>query len=565
MKKLFVLFLITTAGYGQSLTEAEKVEQIGLVWGLVKYHHPNVSRGKYDWNREFLSLVENSEEVSSQADLNDLLYHFVTDLGGERKYRTKKASHDQNLFLKNEDYGWINGDVFSADLLQELEALRNNSNIGDHYATHQRLNGFLDFENEEALANFDYSNKQHRLLLLYNFWNTIQYWYVNKYLMEEDWREVLSFLTQEFIDANTLEKFEIAKLKMISKINDSHSYRTSPYLWESLYNHSPALNGKIVNDSLVVIKTLKGDNTAAPVVHIGDVITEIEEQPVKDYVQKNLAPLFSTSNKNYLRKRIQKYFLLSSNIDSLRVKVFSPETKTSKDLVIPLYTSFGKIDSVQQLSIEPKKQWYDLTPNVTYINLDTLDSQELKAAFKHGKEKEAIVLDLRNYPIKLTDTDFSSFLYPRKKKFLKVLFPLASKPSYGDSDGKAPLRFILDPFKTGRRNKEYYKGKVILLVDRTTMSKAEFLAMAIQGAPNVITIGEQTAGAPLNIWSYRLVDGQDVSFTGLGGFYPDGTAVQGKGIRLDYEIKESAANYDPNLYIKEALRIIAEDSTGKIE
>ena len=103
-------------------------------------------------------------------------------------------------------------------------------------------------------------------------------------------------------------------------------------------------------------------------------------------------------------------------------------------------------------------------------------------------------------------------------------------------------------------------------MDRSTMSKAEWLAMAIQGAPNVTTIGEQTAGAPLNIWTYTLADGQTASFTGLGGFYPDGRGVQREGVALDHVITESALNYDPELYLKQALKIIEEQGeTGSIQ
>ncbi|NJW55436.1 hypothetical protein, partial [Salinimicrobium oceani] len=117
----------------------------------------------------------------------------------------------------------------------------------------------------------------------------------------------------------------------------------------------------------------------------------------------------------------------------------------------PLYDSFGTIDTVRHLYTPRKDQWYDLTPEVTYINLDSITTGELKTAFEHGKDKKALVLDLRNYPRNIRDTDLSGFLYPKKKKFVKVLFPLSSTPSYGDPDGKAPLRFILDPFKTGKK------------------------------------------------------------------------------------------------------------------
>lgn len=560
MKRFLVLFLFTSIGYGQALTKNEVNQQIALVWGLLKYHHPDVSRGKFDWDRELLVTLENSGEVSDQKELNEILLQLCTKVNTKKtRFREKENSPGEELFRKNEDYGWIQEYAFSENLRGELIKLKQNSRIGDYYASSELLNNFLNFDNEKGQPNFDHTKESHRLLLLYNFWNTIQYWYVNKYLMDENWRDALPALTAEFADATTTEKFELAKLKMISKLNDSHSYRTSSFLWDSIFNHFPAFNGKLVNDSLVITRTIKTKSGIHTNLQPGDIITGINDLPVEKYIEKRFTPLISASNKNYLRGRIQKWFLLSDNSDSLKVTVHSPGTGVSSEQYIPLYSSFGKIDSAQKLYNPPKEKWYDLTPEVTYINLDSIQPKELKTAFGSAKENKAIILDLRNYPSFIRDKDLSQFLYPRKKKYLKVLFPLEGEPSYGDPDGKAPLRFILDPFKTGRKNKDYFKGKVVLLVDRNTMSKAEYLAMVIQQAPNCVTVGEQTAGAPLNIWTYTLADGQTASFTGLGGFYPNGVGVQRTGVAIDHQIEESALHYDPELYIKKALEIIEDD------
>jgi C-terminal processing protease CtpA/Prc len=80
--------------------------------------------------------------------------------------------------------------------------------------------------------------------------------------------------------------------------------------------------------------------------------------------------------------------------------------------------------------------------------------------------------------------------------------------------------------------------------------------MLIQQSPNCITIGEQTAGAVMNISSSILPDNQQFYFTGLGAFYPDGTGLQRKGLKIDYQIKGSVSNFDTELYINEAVKII---------
>lgn len=80
--------------------------------------------------------------------------------------------------------------------------------------------------------------------------------------------------------------------------------------------------------------------------------------------------------------------------------------------------------------------------------------------------------------------------------------------------------------------------------------------MMLQQVPGCVTIGEQTAGVFMNVLEYKLPDGDPILYTGMQAFYPDDVQAFKKGVRLDKEIKQSALNYDPELYIKEAVKII---------
>ncbi|MBZ9632456.1 hypothetical protein LB465_16870 [Salegentibacter sp. LM13S] len=559
MKKFFLAFLITSLGYGQNISESEITKQIGLIWGLLKYHHPDVSRGEYNWDQKFLSLLEKSNNIKDQESLNTFLLNFIDDVKVDNShYKTKRNLSDSSCFLKNIDYGWINGFDFNNTLKKELYRLRDNSNIGDFYASAEWRNNFLNFQKENGLPNFDSSLKNHRLLLFYNFWNVIQYYYVNKYMTEEDWREILIPLTKEFIQAKNDEQFEMAKLKMIAKLSDSHSFNLSPFLFNSIINYKPAFSGRIVNDSLVVTSIKNQALANKDSIKLGDVITSIKGLPLGKYIQKKFAPITSASNGNYLRRFLEKGHILSDSVNKISVSVFRPTNNTSREIVINLYDKRIN-DSIQNLYDTPSEASYDLTSEIGYINLGEINSNELKKVLQSYKRKKGIVLDLRNYPKAISKSDLSNFLYPKRKKFVKVLFPLEGQPSLANPNGKAPFRFISNPFKTGKKNKDYYKGKVILLVDRNTMSNAEYIAMMIQASPNCITIGEQTAGSVLNVWTFNLSDKQKIYFTGLGAFYPDGREAQRKGVHLDYHIKNNAVRYNPNLYIEKAVQIINEN------
>lgn len=560
MKKyiLFLLIFCSQIVYSQTkLSEIEKYEQIGLVWGLIKYHHPNVSNGKFDWDKELLTFFENSLTIETQSELNFFLLDIIKKINSNAVFEVKKVKIDSSkLFKKNEDYKWIDNKIFGNDLAIELIKIKENGNIGNYYANVSNLTKMVSFENEKGFINFSFKNKYHRLLMLFNFWNMTQYWNVNKYLTNENWLTILNVEIKSFLDANSLTKFEIAKEKLISRLNDSHSFRFSTIVSDSLYKNYPVFTVKILNDSMVVNYIRNKGLAKKDNIELGDVIIKIKNQKISNYIEKNFSSIFSYSNENYLKKWLGHSVILSDNKDSINVDVI---TKNGKVLnkYIKLYSNFDTTD-FESINKRKKEKSTFITPEIGYISLDEINKNEIKEAFKNFNYTKGIILDLRNYPKNITNKDICRYILSEKKEFIKVLMPINSLPSLAEYDADAPLEFINDPFKIGKNNDDIYNGKLILLVDRNTVSKAEFIGMSIQQSNKCLTIGEQTAGAPMNVVSYILSDKTSLNFTGIQAFYPDGTCVQRNGLRIDYNIEETSINFDPDAYIKKAIKLIEE-------
>jgi C-terminal processing protease CtpA/Prc len=87
--------------------------------------------------------------------------------------------------------------------------------------------------------------------------------------------------------------------------------------------------------------------------------------------------------------------------------------------------------------------------------------------------------------------------------------------------------------QTGIKNDSCFNGKIVLIVNEQTQSHAEFTAMCLQTAPNVVTLGSTTAGTDGNVSSVFLPGGIRCFFTGIGVTYPDGTSTQRIGIKID--------------------------------
>jgi carboxyl-terminal processing protease len=552
MKKTFFILLLLSSLqlFSQTkLSEIQKYKQIGLVWGLLKYHHPEISKGKYNWDLEFVKLADKLASIENQEEMNDLLFDFISRFGTD-KLKAKKINSEK-MFLKNVDYDWINTAIFGEKLTKTLEEIKENSNINNYYVSTGNLNKILSFENEKGFKDFDHTVKSHRLLLLYSFWNAIQYWNVNKYLMDTKWSDNLDSMTEIFINSKTELEFEIGKSKLITKLNDSHSYY-APNIFSALFKYKPVFAVKNINDSLLISAVKNKTLAKKDDIELGDVIVKINNKSISSYLNEKVAPIISVSNSTFLRR--WSGWLFNNNKDSINVDVIKKNgNKINK--YVHFYDNL-KTEEPVYLTTPKKDKWLFIKPSIAYINLDEITSKELKVIYNQISNTEGLILDLRNYPKNIRNNDIAKYLYPKRKEFIKILAPIENNPSYDEYDGEAPLKIVMDPFKEGGNNPDYYKGKVILLVNKTTQSKAEWIGMAIQQSPNCVTIGEQTAGSVMNIVEYIMPDKTKVNFTGQGAFYPNGEGVQRKGLRIDHYIKESATNYDPELYIKEAVRLI---------
>jgi C-terminal processing protease CtpA/Prc len=557
MKKilLFIFVFSSLITFSQTkVAESQKIENLIQIWGLLKYHHPEISKGKYDFNNEFIMQFDKIQSIESKDELSAEFINWI------QKFDTKKTIYQsepdflksKNLFTKNADFKWIEHSNYSNELVTLLNKIKNNVAVGDYYASINSLNKMVGFKNETGLNNFDASLKSHRMLFLCSFWNVMRYWNVNIYLTDQPWSEVLTEMIPEF-NKNEPIDFELAKEKLFSKLNDSHSnYQYSTTL--NNVKNFPAFGGRIINDSLVITDIYNQSNAEKDAIEIGDVIYAVEGVKLRDYYLSKYKEVISASNENYLKSAIEKTYLLASNNDSIQVEVLKKDgRRQSYHIQLAPLSYFGE----RYARLRPPKlesNWNKIRDDIGYLNLYKITKEELKTAFQSFENYKGLIIDLRNYPAAISEADIADYLYPKKMKFLKILGPLL--PSYANYDIEAPLKIIADPFVAGKSNTRYFKGKVVLLVDRKTASKAEFIGMAIQQSPNCITIGEQTFGAVMNRHEIILIDKTSIDFTGMGGFYPNDEGVHRNGLKIDYEVKESAKKYNPNQYIDEAVKLI---------
>lgn len=556
MKNLFLMILLICFQmlFSQNSSfEHEKTAHFIKIWGLMKYQHPEVSKGTFDFDEAFVLQYQKLESIQNIEIWNETMLQWMNQFEHSKtKYvSNEKFIQKKGLFTKNADFDWIENSGFSPALTQKLLQIKNNRNIGHYYAKIIKINQMVSMANDQSYPNFDEKIASHRMLFLASFWNKMRYWNVNIYLTETNWSEVLNQMIPQF-QSDDWRTYQIAKDQLFAALNDSHANYEESFLFKDSLQRKTVYGGKIVNDTLVITTLYNKKIAAKEGIEKGDYITKINGKTIDEFIKTEFSHRLSSSNEAYLKRILAPYYLLSGNFETLQIELIKPN-KTIQNKQINLYPahkiSFDTLKKKQQTITE---HWKLLEVGIGYINLKYINKKELQKAFENLKDTHGIIIDLRNYPKYLQFYDVPKHILPKRTQFIKVLGPVL--PSYAEYDIKAPMRFLLNPFKVGRKNSNHYKGKIVLLVDASTGSNAEFIAMTIQSSLNCITMGSQTFGAVLNRNEVILTDNTTLDFTGMGAFYPDtDTEAQRNGLRIDLKIQPSTASYHKDVLMEEAM------------
>ncbi len=164
-----------------------------------------------------------------------------------------------------------------------------------------------------------------------------------------------------------------------------------------------------------------------------------------------------------------------------------------------------------------------LSPDVAYIKLSSIKAADLPAYFEKAKSTKGLIVDIRNYPSEFVPFAMGAYLATKPTPFVTFTFAdLANPGAFHFGDGP-----LIEPGPV------HYGGRVVILVDETTQSSAEYTAMALRAMPMSVVVGSTTAGADGNTSPIPLPGKLRTMISGLGVFYPDRRPTQRIGIVPD--------------------------------
>lgn len=503
--------------------QIENLKTLGLVWGFLKYYHPNIAKGNFNWDYELFRILPEYLSSSDQKSMDEILVKWIKNLGEFTSGEKTKQSSSNIKF--GPDLEWLENPAFSEELTTLLLNVKNANRTNEHYYVGLYPGaGNPEFKNENLFETMKYPDVGIRLLAVYRYWNMIQYYFPYKNLIEDDWKNVLAEFISKIINTTNEIEYTLAIQELIGRIHDSHAKIDKN---NAVFNDYLGLKYAPIDITFIENKPIitgyydekLGGETG---LNIGDEITAINHQPIENIIKDKL--IYTPASNYSTQLRNIALDLLRTNDSTINVEFIRDDKKKLTTL-----STYSKTE----MDIPSKFKTTDtcfkmITPTIAYINNGSIKKKYLTVLWKEVEPTKGLIIDIRNYPSDFVIYELSNYLMPEQTPF--VTFTSANIETPG-------LFTFVKTSDVGTKNKNYYKGKVILLVNELTQSSAEFHAMAYQVNPNITTIGSTTAGADGNVSQILLPGGILTKISGIGVYYPDGKETQRIGIVQDIEVK----------------------------
>ncbi len=507
-------------------SDIKNIALLGKLWGFLKYYHPCVVKGNYNWDYELFKIIPNYCNSKNVAERNAIIDSWLSALGGH-KIDTGAILLGKKVKI-SPDTSWFYNSKLDINSIKQLENLINAKRTEQYYVELNPSVGNPKFSKENAYVNMKYPDIGYRLLALFRYWNSIQYYYPYRNLIKKDWEKVLEEFIPRFIYCRNKFEYRLVILELITRIHDTHAriIDYSSVLEKHLGNNYAPIEIKFINDSAVITNFY--DEQIGEEAHLkkGDIILKVNYKPVNEIVKRELKYTPASNYPTKLRNIASKLSRTRESTLTLTCKrndkLFETKIKTH-----PKYqVNYRAIDVYKDTCFKY------LSPGIAYLSLGSIKRKYIKQIVDSLKKTKGLIIDIRCYPSDYVVFDLGQYFIRKDKKIVK----------FTNGSLKYPGLFTFtDPLEIQKTDNYFYGGKIVVMVNEETQSSAEFHAMTFQASENVVVIGSATAGADGNVSYIDLPGGVRTVMSGIGVYYPDGKETQRIGIVPDIEVKPTIA------------------------
>ena len=507
--------------------QIDNLVTLGKVWGFLKYYHPKVTSGERHWDYDLFRVLPKILAAPDRATANASLQQWIDSLGPVSPCQPCAQLDEKDLYFKP-DLDWISNRLSLGSLSLTLQSIRNN-HLPDKqfYVSKVPEVGNPKFDHELAYPMLKFPDPGFQLLGLYRFWNIVEYWSPNRDIVGEDWNGVLAEFIRRFALAKDSDAYQREVMALLAKAHDGHAN-----IWSSLQARPPVgkcqipVNVRFVENQPVIGSFPPSEANGVGGLQVGDVITELDGVPIATLIAQ-WSPYYSASNEAARLRDLGRYLTrgecgdtkigihrgadaltITAKRVSLAINDFSPGTH---DLPGPTFRLLSK--------------------NVAYLKLSSVKDADAASYIQQAAGTKGLIIDIRNYPSSFMVFALGSLLVDRETPFARF--------TEGDLDN--PGAFHWNVIESLAPKQPHYNGRLVILVDETSMSQAEYTTMAFRVAPGATVVGSTTSGADGNVSPFPFPGDLRTMISGIGVFYPDKTPTQQIGIVPDVKVSPTVA------------------------
>ena len=383
------------------------------------------------------------------------------------------------------------------------------------------------FDHELGYPMLKFPDPGFQLLSLYRFWNIIEYWSPNRDIVGEDWTGVLAEFIPRFALAKSSEDYQREVMALIAMAHDGHAN-----IWSSLQARPPVgkcqipVNVRFVENQPVIGGFSASDASGIGGLQLGDVITELDGVPIAKLIAQ-WSPYYSASNEAARLRDLGRY-LTRGDCGDTKIGIHRGAEALS---ITTKRVSLAINDFSPGFHDLPGPTFRLLSKDVAYLKLSSVKDADAASYVQQAAGTKGLVIDIRNYPSSFMVFALGNLLVDHKTPFVR----------FTEADLTNPGAFHWGATESLEPEKSHYNGKVVILVDETSMSQAEYTAMAFRVAPGAIVVGSTTSGADGNVSPFALPGGLHTMISGIGVFYPDKAPTQQIGIVPNVKVTPTIA------------------------
>ncbi|MYN28473.1 S41 family peptidase [Duganella levis] len=495
----------------------------GKVWGFLKYHHPSVVTGQYQWDYELLRVLPAVIAATDRAGADVVLHQWIGQLGMIAECNHCAGLEKQNFQLLP-NLSWLSDtQLLNVELRSDLNRIyRHRSSVGaQYYVSLAPQIGNPVFDKEAEYKDIKFPDAGFQLLSLFRFWNIVEYWAPYRDQIGENWDNVLGESIVPVALAKDRSAYELAMMAVIARIHDTHAN-----LWSSLQVRPPLgacqlpVQIRFVDGVAAISGYTDDQDGLESGIKRGDVIESIDGVPVSQLVD-SWRPYYAASNEPTRLRDIAENMTVGA-CGSVQLKVRQSDGERNISVI-----RMPRIGPASRVTHDKAGDTFQLlTDDIAYIKLSSIKRADIPGYMERAAHTKGLIIDIRNYPSDFVPFALGQYFIDKPTKFVR----------FTNGDLANPGGFKWGAELTLAPQASHYAGKVVILLDEKSQSQSEYTAMALRVGTRAKVVGSTTAGADGNVSRIPLPGGLRTMISGIGVFYPDKRPTQRIGIIPDIEV-----------------------------